>query len=236
MREPAIVASVLGADYARLGEEVAELASAGVDRIQWDVMDGHFVPNLTFGADVVAACRAQTTVPFEAHLMVEEPDRWLEAFAGAGCDTIIVHQEASRHLHRTLSRIRSLRVRAGAALNPATSLESVRPVLEQIDLLLVMTVNPGFGGQAYIQAMEGKVAEARVMIDRSRLDVAIEVDGGISTATAPGARRAGAELLVAGSAILGHPEGKAAAVAQLRQSLDLPRQSAGVGEPVEPIR
>ncbi len=236
MTEPAIVASVLGADYAGLGEEVAELAGAGVDRIQWDVMDGHFVPNLTFGADVVAACRPHTTLPFEAHLMVEKPDRWLEAFAAAGCDTLIVHQEACRHLHRTLSRIRSLGARSGAALNPATPLESVRHVLDQIDLLLVMTVNPGFGGQAYIQAMEEKVAEARVLIDRSGLEVAIEVDGGISTVTAPGARRAGAELLVAGSAILGHPEGKFAAVAELRRSLELPSRPAAENQPMEPIR
>jgi ribulose-phosphate 3-epimerase len=236
MREPAIVASVLGADYAKLGEEVAELAGAGVDRIQWDVMDGRFVPNLTFGADLVAACRPHTTLPFEAHLMVEEPDGWLEAFAAAGCDTLIIHQEASRHLHRTLSRIRGLGARAGAALNPATPLESVRHVLEQIDLLLVMTVNPGFGGQAYIQAMEGKVAEARELVDRSGLEVAIEVDGGISAATAPGARRAGAELLVAGSAILGHPQGKAAAVTELRQSMELPSTVAGADESMGSIR
>jgi ribulose-phosphate 3-epimerase len=236
MRPPAIVASVLGADYARLGDEVAELAGAGVDRIQWDVMDGHFVPNLTFGADVVAACRPQTALPFEAHLMVEEPDGWLEAFAEAGCDTLIIHQEACRHMHRSLSRIRSLGARAGAALNPATPLDSVRHVLDRIDLLLVMTVNPGFGGQAYIQAMEGKVAEARVLIDRSGLEIAIEVDGGISTATAPGAWRAGAELLVAGSAILGHPAGKAAAVAELRRSLEEPRRLVGVDEPMESIR
>jgi ribulose-phosphate 3-epimerase len=219
MRAPAIVASVLGADYARLGHEVAELEAAGVDRIQWDIMDGRFVPNLSFGADVVAACRPHATVPFEAHLMVEDPDPWLQPFAAAGCDTVLVHAEASRHLHRTLSRIRDLGVRSGVALNPATPLECVRHVLDLVDVLLVMTVNPGFGGQAYLETMEGKVAEARRLITRSGLQTLIEVDGGISAATAPGAVRAGAQLLVAGSAILAHPEGRPAAVAKLRRSL-----------------
>src|SRR5215211_1016400 len=139
----------LGADYARLGQEVAELEAAGVDRIQWDIMDGRFVPNLSFSADVVAACRPHATLPYEAHLMVEDPDPWLQPFAAAGCDTVLVHAEASRHLHRTLSRIRDLGVRSGVALNPATPLESVQHVLDLVDVLLVMTVNPGFGGQAY---------------------------------------------------------------------------------------
>jgi ribulose-phosphate 3-epimerase len=219
MRAPAIVASVLGADYARLGQEVAELEAAGVDRIQWDIMDGRFVPNLSFGADVVAACRPHASLPYEAHLMVEDPDPWLQPFAAAGCDTILVHAEASRHLHRTLSRIRDLGVRSGVALNPATPLASVRHVLDLVDVLLVMTVNPGFGGQAYLETMEGKVAEARGLIARSGLQTLIEVDGGISAATAPGAVRAGAQLLVAGSAILAHPEGRPAAVAELRRSL-----------------
>jgi ribulose-phosphate 3-epimerase len=219
MRAPAIVAPVLGADYARLGQEVAELEAAGVDRIQWDIMDGRFVPNLSFSADVVVACRPHATLPYEAHLMVEDPDPWLQPFAAAGCDTVLVHAEASRHLHRTLSRIRDLGVRSGVALNPATPLESVRHVLDLVDVLLVMTVNPGFGGQAYLETMEGKVAEARGLIARSGLPTLIEVDGGISAATAPGAVRAGAQLLVAGSAILAHPESRPAAVAELRRSL-----------------
>jgi ribulose-phosphate 3-epimerase len=233
MKEATIVASVLGADYARLGEEVAELEAAGVDRIQWDVMDGRFVPNLTFGADVVAACRPRTQLPFEAHLMLEEPDQWLESFAAAGCDTVIVHQEACPHLHRTLSLIRALDVRAGVALNPATPIACVRHVLDQVDLLLVMTVNPGFGGQSYIAAMEEKVAEARNLIDRSGVGTTIEVDGGISVTTAAGAWRAGAEFLVAGSAILGHAEGKRAAVAELRRCLELPPRPAPTPEPLE---
>jgi ribulose-phosphate 3-epimerase len=217
MTASAIVGSVLGADYARLGQEVAELEAAGVDRIQWDIMDGRFVPNLSFSADVVAACRPHATLPYEAHLMVEDPGRWLQPFAAAGCDTVLVHAEASRHLHRTLSRIRDLGLRSGVALNPAT-LESVRHVLDQVDVLLVMTVNPGFGGQAYLETMEGKVAEARGLIARSGLQTLIEVDGGISAATAP---RAGAQLLVVGSAILDHPEGRPAAVAELHHSLQL---------------
>jgi ribulose-phosphate 3-epimerase len=234
--EPAIVASVLGADYANLGREVAELEAAGVDRIQWDVMDGSFVPNLTFGADVVAACRPHTELPFEGHLMVEEPDRWIEPLAAAGCDTLIVHQEACRHLHRTLARIRALGVLAGVALNPATPIECVRHVLDQVDLLLVMTVNPGFGGQSYIATMEEKVAEGRHLIDRAGLLTVIEVDGGISAATAPGAWKAGAELLVAGSAILGHTEGKQAAVAELRQSVELSHGPVPTPEPMESLR
>jgi ribulose-phosphate 3-epimerase len=214
-----IVASVLGADYSILGEEVAELEGAGVDRIQWDIMDGRFVPNLTFGADVVAACRPRASVPFEAHLMVEDPDPWLEPFAEAGCEAVLVHQEACRHLHRTLTRTRSFGIRSGVALNPATPLESVRHVLDQVDVLLVMTVNPGFGGQAYLQTMEAKIAQARQLIAESGLQVTIEVDGGISAATARRAREAGAEWLVAGSAILAHPEGKRAAVTELRRAL-----------------
>ena len=219
MSEAEIVASVLGADYSNLGEEVADLERAGVDRVQWDIMDGRFVPNLTFGADVVAACRARATVPFEAHLMVEDPDPWLEPFAEAGCEAVLVHQEACRHLHRTLARTRSLGVRSGVALNPATPLSSVRHVLDQVDVLLVMTVNPGFGGQAYLQTMEAKVAEARRLIAESGAQITIEVDGGISAATARRAWEAGAEWLVAGSAILAHSEGKKAAVTELRRSL-----------------
>jgi ribulose-phosphate 3-epimerase len=219
MSNAEIVASVLGADYAMLGEEVADLERAGVDRIQWDIMDGRFVPNLTFGADVVAACRARAAVPFEAHLMVEDPDPWLEPFARAGCEAVLVHSEACRHLHRTLSRTRSLGIRSGVALNPATPLESVRHVLDQVDVLLVMTVNPGFGGQAYLETMEDKIAEARRLVAGSGAQVTIEVDGGISAATAPRAWTAGAEWLVAGSAILAHPDGKKAAVAELRRSL-----------------
>jgi ribulose-phosphate 3-epimerase len=164
MTEPAIVASVLAADHAGLGQEVAELETAGVDRIRWDIMDGHFAPNLSFSADVVAACRTHAAVPFEVHLMVEDLDPWLQPFADAGCDTVLVHAEACRHLHRTLSRIRELGIRSGVALNPATPLACVRHVLDQVDVLLVMTVTPGLGGQAYLNTMEVTVAEARRLL------------------------------------------------------------------------
>jgi ribulose-phosphate 3-epimerase len=216
---PAIVASVLGADYSRLGEELADLETAGVDAVQWDVMDGRFVPNLTFGPDLIAACRESTSLPFEAHLMIEEPERSLDRYITAGCETVIVHAEASTHLHRTLSAIADLGARPGVALNPATPLEAVRHLIDRVGLLLVMTVNPGFGGQAYIRTMEAKIGEARKLIDSEGLDVILEVDGGIGPATISGARSAGADLFVSGSAILGHPAGKAAAVAELRQSL-----------------
>lgn len=226
MTQPGVVASVLGADYARLGEEVAELGDAGVARIQWDIMDGCFVPNVTFGADVVAACRQYSRVPFEAHLMVRDPDPMLADFAGAGCETIIVHVETTPHLHRTLSMIRDLGAQAGVAVNPSTPLDFARHVLDQLDQILIMTVNPGFGGQSYIAAMEDKVSEARELVDRSGLPVQIEVDGGISPDTAGAASRAGAELLVAGSALLKHPEGKGTAVAEIQRAMASPVSSS----------
>jgi ribulose-phosphate 3-epimerase len=211
-----IVPSVLPADFARLGEEVMALEKAGVDRIQWDVMDGCFVPNLTFGPDVIAAVRPLVGLPFEAHLMVAEPDVLLPRWVEAGCELVIVHAEACAHLHRTLGRIAELGARAGVALNPATPLESVRHVLDLCDLLLIMTVNPGFGGQAYISAMEPKIAEARALIDASPHPVELEVDGGIGPGTVAGAARAGARVLVAGSALYRDPDGLAHAVAELR--------------------
>ncbi len=211
-----IVPSVLPADFARLGEEVATLEDAGVDRIQWDVMDGRFVPNLTFGPDVIGACRKHASVPFEAHLMVVEPDELMTKYVDAGCEMVIVHAEASPHLHRTLSAIHDAGARAGVALNPATPLDAVRHVLDLTDLLLVMTVNPGFGGQDYIATMEPKIAEAAALIEASGHDVELEVDGGISPDTAGGAAAAGARILVAGSALYKHEGGLADAVATLR--------------------
>ncbi|MFC7345081.1 ribulose-phosphate 3-epimerase [Saccharopolyspora griseoalba] len=222
LTEPAIVGSVLGADYARLGEEVADLTAAGVGRIQWDVMDRRFVPNLTFGPDVVAACRGHSDLHFEAHLMVQEPDPLLADFAAAGCGTLIVHAETCPHLHRTLARIRDLGCRAGVAVNPSTPLGFVRHLLDQLDQVVIMTVNPGFGGQDYIASMEEKVAELRSLVDRSGTAVTIEVDGGISRSTARRAWCAGAELLVAGSAVLAHPDGKRAAVAELHRAVAAP--------------
>lgn len=211
-----IAPSVLPADFARLGEEVAALEAAGVDRIQWDVMDGRFVPNLTFGPDVIAACRPHASVLFEAHLMVEEPDALASRYVDAGCELLIVHAEATRHLHRTLGHIRGLGARAGVALNPSTPASMVAHVLDLCDLVLVMTVNPGFGGQDYLPTMEPKVAEVRRLIVEGGHDVDLEVDGGIGPATIQGAAAAGANVLVAGSALYRDPEGLEHAVSELR--------------------
>jgi ribulose-phosphate 3-epimerase len=164
LRPIEIAPSVLPADFARLGEECVALEKAGVDRIQWDVMDGRFVPNLTFGPDVIAAARPHVSVPFEAHLMVEAPDELAERYVDAGCERLIVHAEACRHLHRTLGHLRDLGARAAVALNPATPAVAVAHVLDLVDLVLVMTVNPGFGGQAYLATMEPKIAEVRRMV------------------------------------------------------------------------
>ncbi len=162
-----IVPSVLPADFSRLGEEAAALEQAGVDRIQWDVMDGRFVPNLTFGPDVIAAVRPHVSIPFEAHLMVEDPDELLSRYVEAGCEWILVHAESTMHLHRTLSQVAELGARAAVALNPSTSAEAVRNILDLVDMVLVMTVNPGFGGQAYIATMESKVSEVAAMVATS---------------------------------------------------------------------
>jgi ribulose-phosphate 3-epimerase len=211
-----IAPSVLPADFARLGDEVAALEAAGVDRIQWDVMDGRFVPNLTFGPDVIAACRPHASVLFEAHLMVEEPDELAARYVEAGCELLIVHAEACRHLHRTLGRIGELGARAGVALNPATPPSAVEHVLDLVDLVLVMTVNPGFGGQAYIATMEPKIAAIRRLVLDGGLDVDLEVDGGISPSTIQGAAAAGANVLVAGSALYRDATGLDHAVTELR--------------------
>ena len=213
----AIVPSVLPADFAKLGEEVAALEEAGVDRIQWDVMDGRFVPNLTFGPDVIAACRDHCSVPFEAHLMVVEPDELLSRYVDAGCDLVIVHAEASTHLHRTLGAIRDLGAKSGVALNPHTPFEAVRNVLDMTDMVLVMTVNPGFGGQSYIETMEPKIKEAADAIAASGHSVELEVDGGINVDTVGGAVAAGARILVAGSGLYKHEGGLTDAVATLRK-------------------
>ncbi len=209
--------SVLPADLARLGEECRSLAAAGVDRIQWDVMDGRFVPNLTFGPDVIAACRSQVDTPFEAHLMVVEPDDVLPRYVDAGCELVIVHAEACVHLHRTLRRIRELGARAGVALNPHSPESVIAHVLAEADLVLVMTVNPGFGGQAYIPAMEAKIARVRELIDAAGTTTELEVDGGITDATIGGAAAAGADVFISGSWLFNHPAGRAAAVTELRE-------------------
>jgi len=215
-RPIAIIPSVLPADFSRLGDACVALQKAGVDRIQWDVMDGHFVPNLTFGPDLIASIRPHVTVPFEAHLMVERPDELLHRYVEAGCELIIVHAEACTHLHRTLAHIRELGATAAVALNPATPACDVLHVMDMIDLLLVMTVNPGFGGQKYISSMEAKIAEIVEMRDERGFDFDIEVDGGIGINTVAGAVRAGANVLVAGTALFRDPEGLEHAVTELR--------------------
>lgn len=219
MHEPRIIASVLGADYMHLADEVADLVGAGVDGIQWDVMDGGFVPPITFGADVVAAARPLTSLPFEAHLMVDRPERAAAEFIAAGCETVIVHAEAAADLGGLLAEIRAGGALAGVALNPDTPLAQLGDTWGGIDLLVLMTVHPGYAGQEYIADVESKIAEARRLIDERGLRTRIEVDGGIKAHTIAGARAAGAEDFIAGSAILAHPGGKATAVRELRAAL-----------------
>ena len=210
--------SVLPADFSKLGDEVRALEEAGVDLIQWDVMDGQFVPNLTFGPDVIASARKHTSLPFEAHLMVLTPDVMAARYVEAGCSRLIVHAEACTHLHRTCENIRSMGATAAVALNPHTPASVVEHVLDLIDMVLVMTVNPGFGGQAYIQTMEPKIREVRDMITARGLGdkVNVEVDGGIGPSTIAGAAAAGANVLIAGSALYRDPEGLKHAVDDLR--------------------
>jgi len=213
-----IAPSVLPADFAKLGDEVAALEDAGVDRIQWDVMDGQFVPNLTFGPDVIASARKHTSLPFEAHLMVLTPDNMAAQYIDAGCRCLIIHAEAVTHLHRSLEHIRSLGAEAAVALNPSTPIAEVAHVLDLVGMVLVMTVNPGFGGQSYIATMEPKIRELRALIESAGLgdSIDIEVDGGISTDTIAGAASAGANVFVAGTSLFRDPEGLPHAVSGLR--------------------
>jgi len=193
--------SILSADFARLGEEVAAIDAAGADWIHVDVMDGHFVPNITIGPGVVKAIRKVTDKPFDVHLMIEPADPYLEAFAEAGADIISVHPESGPHLHRSLQTIRGLGKKAGVVLNPATPASVVETVLGDIDLVLVMSVNPGFGGQSFIDSQLQKIETLRGMIDRAGADIELEVDGGVNAETAPRALSAGATALVAGTAV-----------------------------------
>ena len=213
--------SILAADFTKLGEEIASVERAGAERLHLDVMDGRFVPNISFGPMVVAAARRATTLPLDVHLMIEAPERYLEPFVDAGARSLTVHQEATPHLHRTVERIRELGPRAGVAINPSTPCEALSEILPFIDLIIVMSVNPGFGGQKFIPTSTAKVAKLRgLLVERGLDTVEIQVDGGVDTSTAPELVRAGAGVLVAGSSVF-------AATGSVQERLAALRTAAG---------
>ena len=214
-----IVPSILSADFTRLGDQVREAEEAGAQRIQVDVMDGHFVPNITMGPMIVNAVRRCTTLPVEAHLMISNPEQYIEEFAKAGADVIIVHQEASPHLHRIIQQIKATGKMAGIALTPSTPIIMLEDILSLLDLVLIMTVNPGFGGQDFIPETLPKIKRLREMIDQQELHCDIEVDGGINETVVPLVVQAGANLLVAGSAVYNERKSVAEAIARLRNAI-----------------
>ncbi|WP_091735959.1 ribulose-phosphate 3-epimerase [Phenylobacterium immobile] len=218
MAERTIIApSILSADFASLGQEVRAIAAAGADWVHVDVMDGHFVPNITIGPDVVKALRPHATIPFDVHLMIAPADPYLEAFRAAGADLISVHPEAGPHLNRTLKRIRELGAKAGVVFNPSTDPSVIEWMMDEVDLILVMSINPGFGGQKFMTSQLRKIERLRAMIDASGRQIELEVDGGVTPETAPLCRAAGATALVAGTAVFrGGPEAYAANIAALR--------------------
>lgn len=193
--------SILAADFARLLEDVKKVENAGCEYLHIDVMDGHFVPNITLGPGIVKSLRKDVSMVFDAHLMIENPDLYIKDFVDVGCDLIVVHQEACTHLHRTIQNIKSYGIKAGVALNPATSIESIKHVLSEVDMVLIMTVNPGFGGQSFIEGMIPKIEELKGIIDSKGLNVDIQVDGGIKPSNVDKVVKAGANIIVAGSAI-----------------------------------
>ncbi|WP_298280985.1 ribulose-phosphate 3-epimerase [Acidocella sp.] len=210
MTSPLIAPSLLAADFANLAAEVRAIEQAGADWLHLDIMDGHFVPNLTFGPLVVKALRKHTTLPMDAHLMIAPADPYIAAFAEAGADHISVHPESGPHLHRTLQLIRSLGKKAGVVLNPATPIESIVNVLDLVDIIMVMTVNPGFGGQAFLSSQLPKIAKLRQLIDAQDHEIILQIDGGITPKTAPAVLAAGATCLIAGTAVYGAPDYAAA--------------------------
>ena len=214
-----IAPSILSADFARLGEQVAEATRAGADLIHVDVMDGHFVPQITIGALVVSAIRKYTTLPLDVHLMIESPEDQIAQFAKAGADIITVHIEPCAHIHRVIQMIKATGVKAGISINPATSLSTLDEILPEVELVLVMTVNPGFGGQTFIENTLDKITRLRAEIDRRKLNIELEVDGGINTKTAPRVVKCGATTLVAGAAIFNSGVSIDEAIKKLRQSL-----------------
>ena len=193
--------SILSADFARLLEDVKKVEKAGCEYLHIDVMDGHFVPNITLGPGIVKSLRKDVNMVFDAHLMIENPDNYIKEFADAGCDIIVVHQEACTHLHRTIQNIKSHGIKAGVALNPATPIETIKYVLQDVDMVLLMSVNPGFGGQSYIPVVAEKIKELKALIDKMNLDIDIEVDGGVKPSNIAEVVNAGANVIVAGSAI-----------------------------------
>ena len=213
-----IAPSILSADFSRLGEEIQAVEAGGADWIHVDVMDGHFVPNITIGPVVTAGARRATDLPLDVHLMISNPDDYVDDFVKAGADWVTVHAEACTHLHRTLARIGELGAKAGVALNPATPLSAIEDVVEHLDLLLIMSVNPGFGGQSYITRSSDKLRRARAMLDAAGSSAELQVDGGVGLSNIAEVAATGASVIVAGSAVYGYPEGATAGVSALRSA------------------